>query len=636
MFSRIWELLRKIYSWLTGNNMTAPAYETDLSIFNLAENTGTVEELAGTTVAYNAGGTPVNNDTDDIFQGNYHASAAAAQKSGVGSIAFDYGSGVTVPTNGAFFIWHKFDAGALLDTIENGGVRACVGSSTAAFKAWKISGKNAPPYPTGGWYNHAIDPTLTPDYTEGSPSSTLQHVGMAILMTAAGPSKGQPHKVDGVRFGRGEARIRYGDGTNGYATFSGFAAANDAIGARWGLIQAVPGGYQWKGLMTLGYSNAVDFRDSNAAIFVQECRKVSSAFNKIEIRQATSRVDWTGINITCTSPSTTASKGALEVIDDCDVNFSGCTFTDMDTFIFKAASDVLASVFRRCNTITANDAKFAGTLFDSPSVAADTSALVWDVNTDPNTDLNGCTFVKGANAHHAIEFGLNSPTSMTLTNVILTGFSASNNVNDSALHFKRTSGTVTLTISGGTAPSYRSDGATIVIVTSSRTVKAVVQTADGTKIGSARVLLKTAAAASGGFPYDATVTITNSGTTATVSHTSHGMLTNDKVVISGASLAANNGVFTITKTGDNSYTYDMASSPGSDPTGTIKCSFVFLEGLTDTGGEISMSRAIGANQNVVGWARKSSAAPYYKTGPLSGVISTAADTTLTAILSLDG
>jgi hypothetical protein len=98
-------------------------------------------------------------------------------------------------------------------------------------------------------------------------------------------------------------------------------------------------------------------------------------------------------------------------------------------------------------------------------------------------------------------------------------------------------------------------------------------------------------------------------------------------------LAANNGVFQIIKTTDNAYTYTMASSPGSSPTGTIKCSFVFLEGLTDSNGEIQLSRQIGAAQSVIGWARK--AADSYKPGPISGIVSASADTTFSAILSAD-
>ena len=631
----LWQsLLDAITGWLGESQMAAASYTTDLTVISQAdEASGTWAEPTAT------GWTSLNvtsfQETDFPLQGAttlYCVSGSV--KTGVGGLLADAGaSGITIPTDGAVLGWMYFGLLGAMDAA--GAIRFVIGSGLAAFYAYKPFEKAD--YQYGGWRNLACaDPAnLTADYTLGAPTSTRRYFGWCYGATFATTPRGNPYGVDAFRYGRCEARMNGGDVGNGYATFAGFAAANDAATARWGLLQTVSGGYLWKGLINLGYSSAVDFRDSNKMIMIDDTRKVTAAFNKVEIRNASSRVDWANISFLCTAPSTTTSKGRLEVVDDCDVNMSGCVFTDMDTFIFKAASDVLTSVFRRCNTITANDAKFAGTLFDAASVAADTSQLIWDVNTDPNTDLNGCTFVKGANAHHAIEFGTTSPTSMTLTNVILTGFSASNAANDSAIHFKRTTGTVTLTITGGTSPSYKTDGTTIVIVTSSRTIKAIAQKADGTKIASARVFLKTAATASGGFPYNVTVTITNSGPTATVSHTAHGMLTNDKVVISGASLAVNNGVWTITKTTDDAYTYTMGSSPGSNPTGTIKCSFVFLEGETDGSGELSMSRAIGANQTVIGWVRKSSGSPYYKEGPLGGTVSSSGDSTFTAVLSPD-
>ena len=614
--------------------MAAPTYAKDMTDVSLA--TSTTGWTEPTATGWTGGGAATVDADYPYIQGGSTTNSVlqAATKTGVAALLYNYGSGITIPTDGALLVWHLCYSVTLLDSYESGGIRVMMGSSLAAFLSWDVGGLNAGRNPYGGWQNFAVNPTVSPDDTLSTGLGNGQYVGAAISLTA-GVSKGYPNIVDAIRYGRCEARFTDGDLANGYATFAGFAAANDADTARWGLIQAIAGGYLWKGLMTLGYSTAVDFRDSNKVIFIDDTRKVTANFNKIEIRQAGSRVDWIGITFSCTSPLTTASKGRLEVVDDCDVNISNCTFTDMDTFIFKASSDVLSSVFRRCGQITANDAKFAGTNFDSSSAAIDTSALVWDVATDPSTDLSGCSFTKGENAHHAIEFGTTSPTSMTLTNVIFSGFNGSNAQNDSAIHIKRTEGEVTLTITGGTSPSYKTAGATVTIVTSSRTVKAIVQTADGTKIQSARVLLKVSADASGGFPYDDTVTITNSSTTATVSHTSHGMLTNDKVVISGASLTANNGVFIITKLSDNSYTYTMLSSPGSNPIGTIKASFVFLEGATDSNGELSMSRAIGAAQAVTGWARKSSGAPYYKQGPVSGIISTSSDSTFTAILSQD-
>jgi hypothetical protein len=66
----------------------------------------------------------------------------------------------------------------------------------------------------------------------------------------------------------------------------------------------------------------------------------------------------------------------------------------------------------------------------------------------------------------------------------------------------------------------------------------------------------------------ATITsITKSGTLATLTTaTAHGLLTNNRVTISGASSAEYNGTFVITKTGANTFTYVMASAPAANAT----------------------------------------------------------------------
>jgi hypothetical protein len=113
------------------------------------------------------------------------------------------------------------------------------------------------------------------------------------------------------------------------------------------------------------------------------------------------------------------------------------------------------------------------------------------------------------------------------------------------------------------------------------------------------------------------------------------MLTNDKSLINGASIDANNGVYAITVTSENQYTYTMGSSPGSNPTGTITATWTALYGTTDANGQISMSRVFSVNQPVSGWARKSTSAPYYKTGPISGTIDSGTGASLTALLLSD-
>ena len=686
--------------------MSAPAYTTDLITFNLAENSGTWVEMTG----YTAGGSPDITDTDNPIQGSYHVSQTV--KTGLNSIACNYGSGVTVVTDGAFFIWSALWVTGLMAEIAAGGLRALIGSGVGDFKIYYVGGKSKAPNPYGGYQNIAVDPTLNGDIANyGSPSGVLQYVGIGISVTVVGTLKGQPHSVDAIRYGRGEARMTGGDVGSGYATFSGLATINDASAARWGLFQAVGGGYLWKGLLALGaagstttyrarsasnvatlttaavhglkvgdivvitgvggtgynataavtvvgstttfsYANTgssegttadvggtispqVDFRDSNKSITVDDQRKVGSSFNKIEIRRANSRVDWTGITITSLC---TASPGSFEVVDDADVNFDTCIFTDMSTFIFKTASSVLNCTFRRCGLVTAGGGIFTNTLIAESAAVADAYAFKWDESTDPDGKLDNMSFTKGTLAHHAIYFGSSIPTSISLRGISFSGFNASDSQNDSALYFADTAGTaitVYLYSCSGNI-KYKSAGCTVGFVQDSVTVTVTTKEADGTIIGSARVLLK-CSDGTGPFPFEESVTsIVNASTTATVTHTGHGMLTNDKVLIEGASLWQNNGVFSITRTNDNVYTYTLPEAPGSSPTGTIIATYVVLEGTTDPStGIITMSRVFSDDQPVVGWARKSSSAPYYKEGPLSGGVDFETGGAFTAILSPD-
>jgi len=165
------------------------------------------------------------------------------------------------------------------------------------------------------------------------------------------------------------------------------------------------------------------------------------------------------------------------------------------------------------------------------------------------------------------------------------------------------------------------------------TITVATQLIDGTAVTGAQVLVTTNTGAT--LPYQASVTIANSSTTATVTHTSHGLITGDKVLIKGASLPENNGVFVITKTDTNTYTYTMGSAPGSNPTGAIISTFVFIYGATDGSGIISATRELNSNQPIIGRARKSTSSPYYKSAPISGTASSSADTFLTALMVSD-
>jgi hypothetical protein len=257
------------------------------------------------------------------------------------------------------------------------------------------------------------------------------------------------------------------------------------------------------------------------------------------------------------------------------------------------------------------------------------AALLWN----STIDIESCAFIANT-LGAAIE--MVETTNQDFDNLLFSG-----NTNDVLLNNGTPGTNINISKSNGSNPtSYENaagNTATITYVGAAVTFTAKAITVAGVAIQGARLHLEASETVASGLPYDVTVTITNSGTTATVAHTAHGMSSGDKVVIRGASHIQNNGVFTITVTGVNAYTYTMASAPGSDPTGTIKATFVFLNGLTDVNGEVSDSRVLGAVQGAVGRIRKGSAAdsPKYKNTVLTGDVSNTANTNFTGVMIED-
>ncbi len=608
--------------------MAVPTYTTDLT--DIDDGSGTFTEPTNATL-----GALTNADTDNFIQGTTSSTktTGASGAPALAGIGILDGTAHTITSPSAFYCWVFVGAGALIDTYANGGIRLIIGSSSANYRSWYVDGNATFPYI--GWQCIAIETNnavVAADATVGSPTATKQYFG-AIFNCLINISKGNPMAVDALRWGR-TITILNGETAN-YATFAGCAATNDAVSARWGQFQAISGGYQLQGRLLLGTTGGtlVDFRDSNRSISIAISRKTATSFNAIEIQNTSSRVDWDSCVFTALG---TNSRGTVTVTDNADVNISSCSFTGMDTFTFLSATDVLTSTFRGCNAITATGSNLTGTQVLVPTVAADASALVWTDTTETDGKLDDMSFSKGTNAHHAISFASTTTNvDYTLRNIAFSGFNATPASNDSAIYVAATTGTITIYLIGCSGSiTAKTAGATVTFVSDPVTVSVNVKNSSGSNIQDARVFVK-ASDATGPFPFEESITITNSGATATVTHTAHGMETNDKVVISGASHDANNGIFTITVTGVNTYTYTMGSSPGSNPTGTIVCTFVVLSGLTDASGNITMSRVFSSDQPITGWARKATLQPFYKQSIIGGSVDSATGYSANLILILD-
>ena len=294
------------------------------------------------------------------------------------------------------------------------------------------------------------------------------------------------------------------------------------------------------------------------------------------------------------------------------------------TFINNVISNAGTTIFSSGQTLYGNSYTDSGIIYQSGATlynftlnqpTGTMGIKLTDVSKLYNTDFYS------SGTGYAIE-GFESAGDYDLVGITFTNYAAgvSGTTGNEAVHVLATTGTVNLNISGaGTAAfSYHSEGAAVNIIAGSVTVSATVKNTGGDLITGARVYIY--AASGGTLPHFSAVTIVNSGTLATVTHTSHGLVTNDKVNITGSDIQLNNGVHQITKINDNSYSYVMGSAPGSSPTANTYSTFVALEGLT-VAGVISTSRVYISSQPVSGWVRRGSSEPLYKTSVISDTIS---------------
>lgn len=389
--------------------MAAASYTTDLTDvedFEGAEPTYVEMSQWTTTQANNYEG----NDPDNAIQGNQHGSVSQ-RNTGQGSMTIDIGTGISLTSPDVFLMWVNFTQPGAINTFANDGLVAFLGTATGSYYRWTIGGRDFGRYPYGGYQNIAVDPTITTNVRTqvGTPGTAFDHIGFGCDVTSA-IRRGNPYNIDVIRHGRGEIRVTDGDLANGYATFSGIATQNDNSTNRWGLFQEQFGTYLWKGLLNLGNTTSVDFRDANEIIFIDNTLHVASNFNRIEVNGTSSNIDWDNITISTlgiTGPTngTTASRGEFEMVDGATLDFNTCIFTDMNTFIFNkgtGACNLTNNTWRRCRAVTQGGATITNCTFDETDSGA-TESLV---STGSTIGLvTNCTFNRSSGSVNAVAIG---------------------------------------------------------------------------------------------------------------------------------------------------------------------------------------------------------------------------------------
>lgn len=395
-------------------------------------------------------------ETDYFIQGSNCISKAGWSSATKGMI-YNFGSGITVPSGSAVYGWLYYWAPNSLNIEAGapGGLQFLIGSATTAYKAWDIRGSDTMTY--GGWVCAVVDPTIAADDTTGAPGATLQYFGATAALSGAGPSKGQPLGIDAMRYGR-DFTVTLGD-SGGYGTFAGAAAYNDEISRRYGQFQAIDGGYLMQCRFLMGSAGtAVDFRDSNRNILIARTNKVAAGFNRFEVVHASSRVDWTNINITALG---SVSRGDFVATDNAAITKTGCVFTDLGILTYLSASVIGTTTFRRCQLVTQGGATFTSCTFDS------TADTVKAILSDDPSKLVTCTFISGG-TKHAIE--ATTAGTYAFTGNAFTGYASTDGTTGNEAFYNNSGGLVTLNISGGSTPSVRNGAGASTVVNSTVTI----------------------------------------------------------------------------------------------------------------------------------------------------------------------
>ena len=609
--------------------MAVPTYTTDLTDITSSFTTG----WSLTSEGGGGQNTLTAPETDDFIQGTQSVSRNPFSSS-IRGIIYDNVSTVSVATDDAVFIWWKADVAQALATKASGGVSLNLGTSVSVYKKFYVAGNDN--YAIGGWRCVPIDPSATQSALRGTPGAPpYDFFGVAYNVPASGPSKGFPFKVDMIRHGR-SIDITEGEIANP-ATWDSLTTFADDTARRWSITQGTDTGAQVQGILNWGTATtAVYSVDVNRAIVFLDTEYTVTDFTQLVFANAGTNIEWDALSITALG---TFNRGIISILNNALVDITNSSITGIDTTTGGGTNTVFdGTKWSGCNEVTSSGGSYLGCSILTPTVAVDSAGFVYNVNADPDGELDNMTFSKGTNAHHAIEFGSSSPAAMTLRGCDFSGFNAADGNNDSTLYFVDTGADVDWVISlvgcnGDISFKKVRAGDTVTLVADPVTYKLTVQDTSGVPIQDARVFFPVASG--GPLFFEASVTITRVGTVATVTHTDHGLSNGNKIVIRSVDQSEYYGIHTVSNVTTNTYDYTVAGSPTTPATGTITSTYVLISALTDAIGVVSGSRTFASNQPIGGNIRKSSASPYYKTGAIVGTINNTTGLDLTITLLSD-
>lgn len=613
---------------------------------------------AETNITDEAGAALVSGDvnTETFIEGS--GSISQKYSASVGGVLYNAGSAQDWSGN-TFYIWWNVTTAGKLDSKTNGGVRMrfCGATVTDFFEIY-IEGSDT--Y-SGGFKMAVIDieRAYTAAVTDGdaftgtggtAPATTaIQYVGMYFDMLGMVSGNVDNAYVDAMwRLPAATPGIIV-EGRNAGTTdwtFSDIFDAGDPgdTTKAWGTgFVETNGSFTFNTPIQLGINDTSThaFSDTNAIVGWQSQFVDLADFYNITLLGNSGGttnfelgvVSGSGDDRVGTQGGTifaqdTEARWSL-IADDANIdscNLYGVQMIHGEDFQLDSAKCLaIGSTFLDCTSATVSNGK----ILKCNIINANTADDVAFMTTDDMTDIVRCAFVFSDG--HAIELTTPRVASQTSKGNTFGGYGTTTST-DAAV-YNNTAGAVTINITdGGTTPTYKDGTSASTVAEQTVTVTVNVKdAADSTNIQNARVFVE--ADTGGDLPSDVTVTIARVTTTATVTHTAHGLATGDDVAIRNADQEEYNGIKSITVTTANAYTYTVSGSPTTPATGTIKATAVIMTGLSTAGGIVTDTGfKYTTDQPVVGKVRRGSTTPYYKTSPVSGTITSSGFETTTFLV----
>lgn len=566
----------------------------------------------------------------------------------VRTILWDNGSTFSL-ANSHIYIWVNCGIVGLLETQALGGmaIRFCGPAQTDFFEVYVGGNDNWPTAINGGWVQFAVDVVAaqaTPSNTGGTPPAitAIQMIGIAGL-TVPMTKVGDNVWVDAIySLADGVPGIIV-EGRNAGTTDWNSADIFTQLGVSAGTFRPGPGG-SWVISTPIQFgindTSTHGFTDTNfiwlwdnQEFVATDLYKISALGNSGGTTNVTfgiksgSGADATGSQGGIISAASTGVRYDVDMDDpDLDaIGFFGGSFIHGGDFQLDTGQvEVVSTNYIDCTSAFTEGSRQTRI----GVVAANTADGVPFMTLSNISGVTNSTFEFSDG--HAIELvGPGEPATQFLTDVSFTGYGA-DGTTDAAIE-NSTGNVITINVTGASPTVLDTSGTTILVV-SPVTTTVTVRDNTGALLQDARVYLE-AADGTAALPFEDSVSISVVTTTATVTHTAHGMADGDQVMISGCNQSGYNGAKTITYIDANSYSYTVVNAGAA--TGTIIATGILLNELTTAGGIADDIRSISTAQPVTGWVRKSSGAPYFKTFPISGTVSTTSGLSINVQMILD-